>query len=467
MQLPFLFIYTGGASLHTAHNSSKCEDQQAETSPAMPPCDPLPGSLTFLTSGGLGNQYYGLQIAAWLAIALRRGTLVVPPILRHFKLGSPAGRGCESVDAAAAADGSQREHATRAQQIWLDMERRGVADSWGLLLDFGCSGPAPPHRRCRIPSWRAEARVAFHHCGRLASGWKLDRFQVALAAPAAAEISVGATFNNIDTDALTLCEFTASCERAVAARALRWRLAPSLKRETRLALRRALGAGAETRMHAVHIRSGYGETKGAAWTDHVAATVRPLRAALARSRVGRPLVYVAADVPWDTLMGAHVDGVADLCARAVRRQRRALRALNWRVGELGEAQGFRDTEVARMAFDVAACALAATFWASTLRASSFSRLVQDVRRGEGRSPVANASAAVRLVGTLPRCENGCRRTRANNNCSAGRRDYRVELVLSEKTHMSSPRVLIGLPYRSRRAAASDALARAPEARVTP
>ena len=140
MQLPFLFIYTGGASLHTAHNSSKCEDQQAETSPAMPPCDPLPGSLTFLTSGGLGNQYYGLQIAAWLAIALRRGTLVVPPILRHFKLGSPAGRGCESVDAAAAADGSQREHATRAQQIWLDMERRGVADSWGLLLDFGCSG---------------------------------------------------------------------------------------------------------------------------------------------------------------------------------------------------------------------------------------------------------------------------------------------------------------------------------------
>ena len=76
-----------------------------------------------------------------------------------------------------------------------------------------------------------------------------------------------------------------------------------------------------------------------------------------------------------------------------------------------------------MAFDVAACALAATFWASTLRASSFSRLVQDVRRGEGRSPVANASAAVRLVGTLPRCENGCRRTRANNNCSAGRRDY--------------------------------------------
>ena len=64
--------------------------------PAMPPCDPLPGSLTFLTSGGLGNQYYGLQIAAWLAIALRRGTLVVPPILRHFKLGGPAGRGCES-----------------------------------------------------------------------------------------------------------------------------------------------------------------------------------------------------------------------------------------------------------------------------------------------------------------------------------------------------------------------------------
>ena len=52
-----------------------------------------------------------------------------------------------------------------------------------------------------------------------------------------------------------------------------------------------------------------------------------------------------------------------------------------------------------MAFDVTACALAAT-WASTLRASSFSRLVQDVRRGEGRSPVANASAAVRLVGTL-------------------------------------------------------------------
>ena len=96
--------------------------------PAMPPCDPLPGSLTFLTSGGLGNQYYGLQIAAWLAIALRRGTLVVPPILRHFKLGGPAGRGCESVDAAAAADGSQREHATRAQQIWLDMERRGVAE---------------------------------------------------------------------------------------------------------------------------------------------------------------------------------------------------------------------------------------------------------------------------------------------------------------------------------------------------
>ena len=86
-----------------------------------------------------------------------------------------------------------------------------------------------------------------------------------------------------------------------------------------------------------------------------------------------------------------------------------------------------------MAFDVAACALAATFWASTLRASSFSRLVQDVRRGEGRSPVANASAAVRLVGTLPRCENRCgsrptapavrRPTRANNNCSAGRRDY--------------------------------------------
>ena len=71
----------------------------------------------------------------------------------------------------------------------------------------------------------------------------------------------------------------------------------------------------------------------------------------------------------------------------------------------------------------AACALAATFWASTLRSSSFSRLVQDVRRGEGRSPVANASAAVRLVGTLPRCEKGCRRTRANNNCSAGRRDY--------------------------------------------
>ena len=304
----------------------------------MPPCAPLPGSLTFVTSGGLGNQYYGLQIAAWLAIALRRGTLVVPPILRHFKLGGPAGRGCESVDAAAAADGSQREHATRAQQIWLDMERRGVADSWRLLLDFGGLGP-----RLRVvdsAEYRRgapKARVAFRHCGRLASGWKLDRFQqVAHAAPAAAEISVGATFNNIDTDALTLCEFTAPCERAVAARALRWRLAPSLKRGTRLALHRALGAGAETRMHAAHIRSGYGETEGAAWKDHVAATVRPLRAALARSRVGRPLVYVAADVPWDTLMGAHVDGVADLCARALRRQRRALRALNRRVGELGE-----------------------------------------------------------------------------------------------------------------------------------
>ena len=132
----------------------------------MPPCDPLPGSLTFLTSGGLGNQYYGLQIAAWLAIALRRGTLVVPPILRHFKLGGPAGRGCESVDAAAAADGSQREHATRAQQIWLDMERRGVADSWGLLLDFGWLGPrlrlidAAEYRR-----GAPKARVAFHHCG--------------------------------------------------------------------------------------------------------------------------------------------------------------------------------------------------------------------------------------------------------------------------------------------------------------
>ena len=131
----------------------------------MPPCDPLPGSLTFLTSGGLGNQYYGLQIAAWLAIALRRGTLVVPPILRHFKLGGPAGRGCESVDAAAAADGSQREHATRAQQIWLDMERRGVADSWGLLLDFGWLGPrlrlidAAEYRR-----GAPKARVAFHHC---------------------------------------------------------------------------------------------------------------------------------------------------------------------------------------------------------------------------------------------------------------------------------------------------------------
>ena len=129
----------------------------------MPPCDPLPGSLTFLTSGGLGNQYYGLQIAAWLAIALRRGTLVVPPILRHFKLGGPAGRGCESVDAAAAADGSQREHATRAQQIWLDMERRGVADSWGLLLDFGWLGPrlrlidAAEYRR-----GAPKARVAFH-----------------------------------------------------------------------------------------------------------------------------------------------------------------------------------------------------------------------------------------------------------------------------------------------------------------
>ena len=396
----------------------------------MPPCDPLPGSLTFLTSGGLGNQYYGLQIAAWLAIALRRGTLVVPPILRHFQLGGVSGRGCESVGAAAAADGSQREHATRAQQIWLDMERRGVADSWGLLLDFGWLGPrlrlidAAEYRR-----GAPKARVAFHHCGRLASGWKLDRYQqVALAAPAAAEISVGATFNNIDTDALTLCEFTASCERAVAARALRWRLAPSLKRETRLALRRALGAGAETRMHAVHIRSGYGENfklgHVANWTDHVAATVRPLRAALARSRVGRPLVYVAADVPWDALMGAHVDGVADLCARARCVDSGALFGRStgaW--ASWAKAQGFRDTEVARMAFDVAACALAATFWASTLRASSFSRLVQDVRRGEGRSPVANASAAVRLVGTLPRCENGCRRTRANNNCSAGRRDY--------------------------------------------
>ena len=142
---------------------------------AMPPCDPLPGSLTFLTSGGLGNQYYGLQIAAWLAIALRRGTLVVPPILRHFKLGGPAGRGCESVDAAAAADGSQREHATRAQQIWLDMERRGVADSWGLLLDFGWLGPrlrlidAAEYRR-----GAPKARVAFHHCGLRRAGSSTD-----------------------------------------------------------------------------------------------------------------------------------------------------------------------------------------------------------------------------------------------------------------------------------------------------
>ena len=166
--------------------------------------------------------------------------------------------------------------------------------------------------------------------------------------------------------------------------------------------------------------------------------------ALERSRVGRPLVYVAADVPWDTLMGAHVDGVADLCARARCVDSGALFGRStgaW--ASWAKAQGFRDTEVARMAFDVAACALAATFWASTLRASSFSRLVQDVRRGEGRSPVANASAAVRLVGTLPHCEMGChpgilpscastrcsrdrdeyRRIRANNNCSAGRRDY--------------------------------------------
>ena len=54
-----------------------------------------------------------------------------------------------------------------------------------------------------------------------------------------------------------------------------------------------------------------------------------------------------------------------------------------------------------MAFDGAACALAATFWASTLRSSSFSRLVQDVRRGEGRgadiepirSPICGTAAA--------------------------------------------------------------------------
>ena len=116
---------------------------------------------------------------------------------------------------------------------------------------------------------------------------------------------------------------------------------------------------------------------------------------------------------------------AHVAAHAAARVQAPLRPLEpllrtWVVERVPSA---RDTEVARMAFDVATCALAATFWASTLRASSFSRLVQDVRRGEGRSPVANASAAVRLVGTLPRCEKGCRRTRANNNCSAGRRDY--------------------------------------------
>ena len=56
----------------------------------------------------------------------------------------------------------------KAQQIWLDMERRGVADSWGLLLDFGGLGPrlrlidAAEYRR-----GAPKARVAFHRAAGL------------------------------------------------------------------------------------------------------------------------------------------------------------------------------------------------------------------------------------------------------------------------------------------------------------
>ena len=121
---------------------------------AMPACAPLPGSLVRHLRRPrqpvLRFADRGVAGARPASGHARRSADPSPLPARRFR------RGCGNVDAAAAADGSQREHATRAQQIWLDMERRGVADSWGLLLDFGWLGHGSRHRFCRIPSWRAE-----------------------------------------------------------------------------------------------------------------------------------------------------------------------------------------------------------------------------------------------------------------------------------------------------------------------
>ena len=236
---------------------------------------------------------------------------------------------------------------------------------------------------------------------------------------------MGATYNNIDTDALTLCEFTAPCEREVAARALRWRLAPPSKwwdapRPPPRARRHRRNADARGAHGSGDERRGVEGPR----SRRCARASRARASAPAGRRGGRPV-------------GLNGRRMRRCCRRAAARSstpralRRAQRARR-RAG--AKAQGFRDTEVARAVVDVAACALAAT--SSIGRARCAPRLVlasvQDVRRGD-RDRLSRTPPAVRLVGAA----RTARRRRSSRRRTQQQRATATELP--PLGGMSSPR----------------------------
>ena len=86
--------------------------------------------LMFAPTGGLGNQWYGLQTAVWLAYALRR-TLVLPPLLSHhaFSGGYKDHAACSSTTAST----KVRDVALGVERVW---QGHQSWPSWERLLAF-------------------------------------------------------------------------------------------------------------------------------------------------------------------------------------------------------------------------------------------------------------------------------------------------------------------------------------------
>ena len=146
----------------------------------------------------------------------------------------------------------------------------------------------------------------------------------------------------------------------------------------------------------VHVRTGWGETSTPeAFLD---AALLPVFRVLLERRREQPAIYVASDVPWKKLLKIKSKTLDKLRAFCVHRRFVTEKAACAHVGDADDPYFSKDlrrwrkeaglptpadADLERAVLDVATCALADQFVHSPARVSSFSVLVNDLRRKTG------------------------------------------------------------------------------------